>query len=71
MGGRPLVISNSDFSFAELSVVHSHSVNEFWLDEGEYKRMYVSNVFVKVCQKLKQQYGRNTGHIRVLDGEIC
>ena len=60
MGGRPLVISNSvftriklHFSFAELSVVQSHSVNEFWLDEGEYKRMYVSYVCVKVCQKLK------------------
>ena len=63
VGGRPLVISNFVFtrielyfSFAELSVVHSHSVNEFWLDEGEYKRMYVSYVCVKVCQKLKLQF---------------
>ena len=56
MGGRPLVISNSDFSFAELSVVHSHSVDEFWLDEGEYKRMDVSYVCVKVCQKLRLQF---------------
>ena len=58
MGGRPLVISNSvftriklHFSFAEPSVVHSHSVNEFWLDEGEYKRIYVSYVCVK-CAKV-------------------
>ena len=58
VGGRPLVISNSvftriklNFSFAELSVVHSHSVNEFWLDEGEYKRIYVSYVCVK-CAKV-------------------